>query len=81
MIDHRTLGKLAAEAFALGLKHGGTQAGPIDSARLAAFLRMPGVRLTIERRKIRQVYGAAFDIAATHRRIEARRAKEEAREP
>lgn len=62
------LALIAAAAFKLGLEDGRTLSSPIDSYKVLAGLRRLGVQaggdmLQGHRIKMRQVYGAGFDIS------------------
>lgn len=70
MSDQELTG-LAAKAFLIGLKDGRELAGPITADKL--IMELPGhPHRLIHARKLRQVYGAAFDIMQAHKRIRAR---------
>lgn len=65
------LADLARLAFQLGLEHGRTRASPIDRHALQAHLRdswPDSANRIVHLRKLRQVYGAGFDISAILKR-------------
>lgn len=70
------LSDIARAAFMLGLADGRTLSGPINSFKVLAFLetlpiKANGDKLKMHRIKIRQVYGAGFDIAQCVERVNA----------
>lgn len=60
------LTKLAAKAFRLGLEHGRQLPGPLGAGAVLSHLGITTCRI-VHRRKIRQVYGAGYDITRTLR--------------
>lgn len=57
------LADLARHAFLLGLEHGRERPAPISAGALMPLL---GINHVIYRKKMRQVYGAGFDISQLH---------------
>jgi len=57
------LTKLAGRAFRLGLEHGRTLSGPVDSVEVMIHLNVTAHFRIFHRKKLRQVYGAGFDIS------------------
>lgn len=77
--DNMLLRGMAEMAFGLGLEHGRKRSKPIDSERLLGDLKLAYLHSSadvefrvIHRLKLRQVYGAGFDITYTIRKVEDR---------
>lgn len=58
----------ASRAFRIGLAHGRKHAKPITANQLAYLLELPARRI-VHTRKIRQVYGAGFDIGTINSKV------------
>ena len=70
-MSDQELAGVAAKAFLIGLKDGRELAGPITADKL--MMALPGhPHRIMHSKKLRQVYGAAFDIMKGHARIKAR---------